>query len=400
MRRIQTRREWLANTASVLSGAYLSGSLLGKSATAPTAPVAVARCQTYLTNELLPTMSKMFDQVGGLGRLVKGKTVGVKINLTGAPGYRLGYLPAGDTHFTNPEVLGAAVHLMGRAGARRIRILEGTFSSADPVEEFLLQVDWEPRDILSAAANVEFENTNYLGAGKKYSRLIVTHGGYIFPAFDVNHSYEDCDVFVTITKMKEHSTAGISLSMKNSFGITPCSIYGGGAGVDEPNESPKGSRQMLHTGYRAPSKCAPQEKDPDGSKQGGYRVPRVVADLVAVRPIDLAIVEGIKTITGGGGPWDAGTKPARPGLIVAGTNCVATDAVCMALMGYDPMADRGTPPFENCDNTLRLAEDAGLGTRDLKRIEVVGTPIKDAIFDFAAIRRQRQLAAPAKKQPY
>ena len=177
--------------------------------------------------------------------------------------------------------------------------------------------------------------------------------------------------------------------MKNQFGITPCSIYGGGAGENEPNESPKGSRQLLHTGFRAPSKSAPQEKDPNASKQGGYRVPRVVVDLVGARPIDLAIVEGIQSMTGGGGPWDPGTKPAAPGLIVAGTNCVTTDAVCMALMGFDPMAERGTPPFENCDSTLRLAEDAGIGTRDLKRIEVMGTPIRDAVFDFAAIRRER-----------
>ncbi len=48
-------------------------------------------------------------------------------------------------------------------------------------------------------------------------------------------------------------------------------------------------------------------------------------------------------------------------MIVAGTNCVNIDAVCMAVMGFDPMADRGTPPFENCDSTLRLAEDVGLG---------------------------------------
>ena len=49
---------------------------------------------------------------------------------------------------------------------------------------------------------------------------------------------------------------------------------------------------------------------------------------------------------------------------------------------FDPMADRGTPPFETCDSTLRLAEEAGLGTRDLKRIEVVGTPIEQAMFRF------------------
>ncbi|HJT89551.1 MAG TPA: hypothetical protein VJ732_16895, partial [Bryobacteraceae bacterium] len=62
--------------------------------------------------------------------------------------------------------------------------------------------------------------------------------------------------------------------------------------------------------------------------------------------------------------------------------------VAMALMGYDPLADRGTPPFENCDSTLRLAEEAGIGTRDLKRIDVRGTPIREARFDFAAIRKR------------
>jgi len=55
---------------------------------------------------------------------------------------------------------------------------------------------------------------------------------------------------------------------------------------------------------------------------------------------------------------------------------------------------RGTPPFETCDNTLKLAEEAGVGTRDLKRIEVIGTPIADARFDFAAIRQKRRGAPP------
>jgi len=39
---------------------------------------------------------------------------------------------------------------------------------------------------------------------------------------------------------------------------------------------------------------------------------------------------------------------------------------------------------------LKLAEDVGLGTRDLKRIEVIGKPIAQAIFDFAAIRKRRR----------
>jgi hypothetical protein len=77
---------------------------------------------------------------------------------------------------------------------------------------------------------------------------------------------------------------------------------------------------------------------------------------------------------------------------------VNTDAVAMAVMGFDPMAVRGTPPFEVCDSTLQLAESVGLGSRDLKGIDVAGTAIAEAKFDFAAIREKRRRSpAPPRK---
>lgn len=388
-----SRRRFLTQAGATLSGAWLAGRLPLRAAAAPASPVALARCRTYAASELLPVMGRMFDQLGGLDRLVKGKTVAIKVNLTGAPSYRVRYLPAEDTHYTNPHVIAAAAHLMGRAGAKRIRILESPWSTADPVEEYILQANWDPRDILGAATNVEFENTNYLGRGKTYSRLVVPYGGYMFPAFDLNHSYADCDVFVSIAKMKEHATAGVTLSMKNCFGITPCTIYGEGAGVDEPSLVPRGGRGPIHSGYRQPSKSAPQELHPNGPREDTYRVPRTVVDLVGARPIHLAIVEGIRTMTGGEGPWvNQELQGVAPGVIVAGLNPVCTDAVSMAVMGFDPMADRGTPPFEACDSIVKLAEEAGLGTRDLKRIEVTGESIPEMKYDFAAIRRKRRAA--------
>jgi len=386
-----TRREWMWKAASA---ACLCGWLPGRAAAAGTLPVTVARSQTYEPGEILRVMQKMFDQLGGLGKLVKGKTVAVKINLTGGPNNRLRNLPLEDTHYTHPHVVAAAVHLIGQAGARRIRVLESASETDQPLEQNLVQSNWQPRDILSAAAGVEFENTNSLGQGKKYARMAVPFGGYVFPGFDLNHSYEDCDVLVSIAKLKEHATAGVTLSMKNLFGITPCTIYGAGAGIDEPSAKPQGGRMPIHMGNRQPSKSAPQEKDPGSPRQDTWRVPRVVVDLVAARPVHLAIIDGIKTMTGGEGPWvREELTPVAPGVLVAGLNPVNTDAVSMAVMGFDPMANRGTPPFEMCDSTLKLAEDAGLGTRDLKRIEVLGTPIADAKFDFAAIRRQRRAAA-------
>lgn len=135
---------------SAAAGAWLAGQPLG-AAPAPASRVTVAKCKTYDSAELLSTLDRMFDQLGGLGRIVKGKTVAIKINLTGAPTYRVGYLPAEDTHYTHPQVIAATVHLMGKAGARRIRLLESPWSTADPLEEVLLQSNWEPRDILGRA---------------------------------------------------------------------------------------------------------------------------------------------------------------------------------------------------------------------------------------------------------
>ena len=385
-----TRREMLRRmgTAAAAAGACWAGSpLLGS--TGPTAPVAVASCKTYSRAELVVTLNRMFDQLGGLKKLVNGKTVAIKINMTGSPTYRAGYLPLGDTHYTNPHVIAAAVHLMGRAGARRIRVVESAWSSGYPLQETMYQADWNPREIQSAASDVEFENTDFLGQGKKYWRFDVPFGGHLFPAYMLNHSYRDCDVFVSIAKLKEHATTGITLSMKNCFGMTPASIYGSGAGIDEPNENPKGGRYMLHTGYRQPSKIAPPEKNPNSPRQGGYRVPRAVVDLVAARPIDLQIVDGIMSIAGAEGPWNRRVAPVNPGVLIAGTNPVATDAVCVAVMGYDPMADRGTAPFETADSMLRLAEAVGLGTRRLDRIEIVGKRISDVVFNYAAHHRRR-----------
>lgn len=351
---------------------------------APTAPVAIAKVPSY-NEDIVAQMSALFDKIGGLGRIVNNKTVTVKVNLTGSPALRLQGKALGVTHYTHPKTIGALAYLMHRAGARRVRFVESAWGTGGPLEEYMLDSGWNVRSLLSASPNIEFENTNALGKGKKYSRLKVTHGGYIFPAFDLNHSYEDTDVLVSMAKLKNHATCGITLSMKNMFGTTPASIYGDDAGVDEPNESPTSGRgSVCHAGKRQPSKAALPEKDPASSRVPEYRMPRIVCDVVGARPIDLAFIDGIETMAGGEGPWIRGNAitHVKPGVMLAGTNCVTTDAVGTAVMGYDPRAAKGVAPFTKCDNTLLLAEAAGIGTANLKNIEVAGTPISEALFRF------------------
>jgi len=388
-----SRRQFLAGSAA-LGAATLGRASFARSAAAST--VAVAKCDTY-GPELVDTLDRMFDQIGGLGRLVKGRTVGIKLNMTGPSTIRLGLLPPGMAHWVHPRVVGAVVHLMDRAGAHRIRLLESGYATDIPLDEYMYQAGWDVAEIKGAGGRVELENTNGLGRGKDYHRFDVPGGGLLFPSYLLNHSFLDCDTFVSLAKIKDHTTTGVTLSMKNCFGNIPTTIYGDHVPKDRPDERPRSGRNFVfHDGLRQPASPAAPEIDPASPRHEGYRIPRVVVDICAARPIDLAILDGIDTMGGTEGPWSGG-EACHAGVLVAGTNCVNTDAVATAVMGYDPMARAGEAPFVWSDNILELAERKGLGSRDLGRIEVAGTPIRVARFDFAPLVRSRY---PRRVPPY
>jgi uncharacterized protein (DUF362 family) len=187
-------------------------------------------------------------------------------------------------------------------------------------------------------------------------------------------------VFVSLCKLKTHITTGITLTMKNLFGITPNALYGD----DAPSEDGVRGRGRLHNlkGWDGQNQSV---FDPPGSKRdffepkdAGYRIPRIVTDVCAARPIHLGVIDGITTLNWSEGPWVKGReqKMARPGVIITGLDPVATDTVGTAVMGFENVrAERGTIPFKPGDNHLVMAERAGLGTADLARIDVVGEPI-------------------------
>jgi uncharacterized protein (DUF362 family) len=379
-----SRRDFLG-AMGMAAGAVVARPLVASSLQTQSSRVAIGQCQEY-DRHVGEVLATMFDQLGGIDKLVQGKTVAIKLNMTGPTSDKLNSMPNQMTHWVHPQVIGSLVSLLAQAGARRVRLLESAPVGTKPLEEFMISAGWRPQDFASAATRVDFENTNFLGSGKTYARFMVPGGGLMYAGYDLNHSYLDTDVFVSLAKLKEHRTAGVTLSMKNCFGITPCTIYSTEAPEDEPSIVPMGYRAPMHSGSRVPPKSAPQPVAE--SKDPGFRVPRITADLVAARPIHLAVIDGIYTMTGGELPnqekgWIH--QPVHPGLLIAGMNCVATDAVATATMGLDPMADRGKAPFETCDSTLRLAEHLGVGTRDLSRIEVVGTPIIKARFRFPTL---------------
>ena len=408
-----SRRDWFA-LSSLAAGALTIKGAKADVVQPPTSPVSVAKIVNY-DADLTSQIQLMFDQIGGIGQLVRGKTVAMKVNLSGASGTgRQVGLSAGQTSWVHPNVVGALTATFAKLGAKRVRILESTFRKryGTPLEDTLLNDGWDVKAIKTAAPIVEFEDTNGPGPAKQqYSLLKVKSRPYIFDAFCFNHSYEDCDFFVSVGKMKNHEELGVTLSMKNLFGITPELLYGMRPKPDGAIVSPIGNfspwtrERVFHYGQVQPPEGVPQEMDPTSSRYEGWRMPRLLTDLCGARPIDLSVLDGIEAIIGGEGTGMPGTKHGKPGILVVGRNCVCTDAVAMATMGYNPRAGRHEAPFrlyknpkdhpsdqlippgeyhQYADNTVMMGEAAGIGTADLSKIDLRGVPIKDAMWDYEA----------------
>ena len=133
-----SRREWLAATAGVAGLAVNA-----RAAAAPVSPVAVAKCASYGA-EVLPAMSRMFDQIGGISELVAGKTVAIKINMVNPLEARTNAKPAWNTRWTHIDVIAAAVNLFGKAGASKIRVLESSTEDDNPLEDNIIIGGGEP----------------------------------------------------------------------------------------------------------------------------------------------------------------------------------------------------------------------------------------------------------------
>jgi uncharacterized protein (DUF362 family) len=378
MKPLCTRRQFLktasaAGTALLLPGLPAS---LRAGPGKPTSSVGIARCRSYEADPLVRELARLMDQIGGLTKLVSGKTVAVKVNLTGDAHEPALGLPPGRTYHVHPNLVLATATLLDRAGARRIRFVEGTYQNG-PMEDYLQAAGWNLKALGALNARVEYEDTHNLGSGKRYHEVKVPWGGSLYPAYLLNHSYVDCDVYVSLAKLKNHATAGVTLSMKNNFGITPTALYSRHA----RNEQSTSARvEVFHKGAQQPPDGVPQELDPKSPRVPSYRVPRHTVDAVGIRPIDLAILDGVETVSGGEGPWLKLTAQ-KPGLLLAGRNPVCTDAVATAVMGYDPLAQRATGPFPG-DNHLAMAAALGIGTNDPREIEVRGLSVREALYPF------------------
>lgn len=396
------RREFLKKTAAaaaLVAAPQWALPSLAAAADPPVSPVAIRRCTGYDPALIYNTMAQMFSDLGGISSLVFGKNVAIKANCVSMGNYVHSMAPQ-YAQTTHPEVVYAACRLFIEAGATTVRVME-SFQTLNPLSSMLpgLGYDEARFNALGNGNQVRFYSTrnkdldgpNPDSGFDAYGRVDTTSTGvgsgdpYMFDYFYFNKMWlpGKSDVVVSIAKMKGHAVGGVTLCIKNMFGCTPPTIYGGPNRIDfttGPNESATQARNpSCHMGI---------DWTPVGERTGhgvanvaAERIPRLLADLSRALPVHLGIIDGITGMQGEMGPNLVSTV-TTPMVLLAGFNPVCVDAVGAGVMGGNPQAAAGTDLWPSGQNHIALCAAKGIGSNDLSKIPIVGNSIASVRYDY------------------
>jgi uncharacterized protein (DUF362 family) len=197
----------------------------------------------------------------------------------------------GATHInTHPVVIRAAVEAFRRYGAADIIVAEGPGHCRDT---YLILEDTGLIDVLGDE-RITFKDLNqdsWFTTPNAGGKTKLTH--LVLP-----ETLKQVDWIVSMPKLKTHHWAGVTLSMKNLFGVMPGIFYGW-------------PKNVLHW---------------EGITQS-------IIDINATVRAHFAIVDGIVGMEGDG---PIAGKPKHAGVVVMGRNLVAVDATCARIMGINP----------------------------------------------------------------
>jgi uncharacterized protein (DUF362 family) len=254
---------------------------------------------------------------------IKGKRILLKPNLI-EPHAGAGHIN------THPEVVRAAVEAFLRFGASKVLVAEGPGHSRDSV---LVLEESGLGDVL-VEDHIPFLDLNYepgyavknLGGKTRFSTLTL-------PA-----ALAQVDWVVSLAKMKTHHWTGVTLSMKNLFGVMPGIYYGW-------------PKNILH--WEGIEQC--------------------IFDINATVKPHFAIVDGVVGMEGDGPIMGS---PHHAGVVVMGRNLAAVDATCARIMGIDPT------------RVVHLAAASGrLGTIRESDIPQRGEKVASVRTDFALVAK-------------
>jgi hypothetical protein len=153
----------------------------------------------------------------------------------------------------------------------------------------------------------------------------------MFREYQLSAALGEADAFVSIAKMKSHAFMGITLCLKNLFGLPPIPPHGR-------------TRSYYHH---------------------VIRLSYVLPDLGLITQPCLNIIDAL---TGQSGcEW--GGEGRICDTLIAGDHVIATDACGASLMGHDPTLDWPSPPYRRDRSPIVVAAEHGFGTVDLREID-------------------------------
>ena len=146
----------------------------------------------------------------------------------------------------------------------------------------------------------------------------------------------DADVVISLPKLKTHALTLYTGAIKNMYGTIP-----------------GGRKSRIHgiTGSNA------------------EHFSEALIDIYSVVPGHLAIMDGIVGMEGLGPNMG---RPKQSNVILASSDFAALDAVSSTVIGFKPL----DIPM------LRIAEERGLGTVDVKKIEIAGDTIENVATEY------------------
>jgi len=214
---------------------------------------------------------------------------------------------------TDPRVCKSIAIMMKEIGAKPI-IAESSSIGMDTEESFEVAGYRKLRD----------EGFEVIDLKKEENVTVPVPRGRVFKEISLPRIIVDANALISVPRMKTHEQAKVTLSLKNMKGILP-DIF----------------KRKFHLSF--------------GIFQG-------VADLCTVIKPTLSVVDGI-IAQEGLGPTEG--TPVEMGLIIAGKDPVAVDTTAGLVMGFEPGEDE----------TAKAAFESGIGTADMKNIEIAGESI-------------------------
>ena len=290
--------------------------------TRPPSRVAIVRSRDYGRN----LDATIFEALQEFALPVKGMKVLLKPNFVEPD-------PEGIIN-THPAVVGAVREAFLRLGAQSVRVAEGPGHERDSeaiVETIRLRDFLGPLHELFVDLNLD--EVHPVNLRTRASRLRQLY----FP-----RTVLEADYIVSLPKLKTHHWVGVTLSLKNMFGIVPGCCYGW-------------PKNVLHWAGITPS----------------------ILDINStVRP-DFAIVDGIVGMEGNG-PIQGTARSS--GVLILGDDPVAVNATCARVMGLKP---------QRIDYLAKAG--ALLGHVGAEKIRQIGASVESVRTPFAVLPNFQKL---------